>query len=195
MHVFGSDFRQERKNDPKTLSERPKSDKWKSENAKILVNGAKSGFFGHPKQQHLAVFQDSDLKFCTHIHRQVFLYIYTVFWKFKKKFLNIFEKHFFMIFTNYNFLHKKIEIWDSSLIVMFNLHVLLKANRFFLENCTRGDDSRVPLFFTEIWRTCRHCDVIYDRPIRALAIPFVRLSKVDAGKSMQSLVAISYFVF
>ena len=36
----------------------------------------------------------------------------------------------------------------SSLIVTFNLHVLLKSNRFYLENCTRDGDSRAPLFFS-----------------------------------------------
>ena len=74
-------------------------------------------------------------------------YTYIPFFENSKNFLSIFEKQFFMIiFPNFKIFTQKIEIRDSSLIVMFNLHVLLKANQFYLENCTRGDDSRAPLF-------------------------------------------------
>ena len=72
-----------------------------------------------------------------------------------------------MIFPIYK-IFQNFKILDSSLITMFNLHVLLKTNRFFLENCTRDHDSRAPLFFTEIEETWRHSNVIYGRPIRAL---------------------------
>ena len=55
---------------------------------------------------------------------------------------------------------------------MFNLHLLLKTNRFYLQKCTRGDDSRTSSFSTENGRTWRHSNVIYGRPIRALKISF-----------------------
>ena len=47
--------------------------------AKILVNNVKSGLFGHSKRENSAVFQDINLKFYTHIRRQVFLHIIPVF--------------------------------------------------------------------------------------------------------------------
>ena len=49
------------------------------ENAEILVNNIKSCRFGHSERQNSAVFEDSDLKFCTQILQQVSLYTYSVF--------------------------------------------------------------------------------------------------------------------
>ena len=40
---------------------------------KSTVNSVKSGIFGPSKRQNSAVFQYSDLKYCTHIHEQVSL--------------------------------------------------------------------------------------------------------------------------
>ena len=72
---MGQIFVKNAKNGPRILFEQPKSDKnSKSENAEILVNNVKSGLFGHSERQNSAVFQESDLKFCTPIHRQVFVY-------------------------------------------------------------------------------------------------------------------------
>ena len=56
-----------------------------------------------------------------------------------------------------------MKIGYSSMIAMFNLHPVLKANRFYLQNCPRDDDSRISLFLTENGRT-RHSDVICLRP-------------------------------
>ena len=47
-----------------------------------------------------------------------------------------------------------------------NRHVLLKSDWFYLKNCTRDDDSRATLFFTEIGRPWRHSDDIYGRHMR-----------------------------
>ena len=76
-----------------------------------------------------------------------------------------------IIFANFqNF--QKLKIWDSSLIAMHNLHVFLKTKQFYPKNCTRHDDSRAPLFFTENGRTWRHSDVIYGRRIRGFENSF-----------------------
>ena len=72
----------------------------------ILVNSVKSGLFGHSKRQNSAVFQESDLKLSTHIHRQVFLYIYSAFLD-SNIFLKKWEKRFFAIFFQ-NFKNFKI---------------------------------------------------------------------------------------
>ena len=57
-------------------------------NAEILVNSVKSDLFGHSKRQNSVVFEDSDLKFRSHIHQQVLIaYMHTV--------------HFFGIFRNF----------------------------------------------------------------------------------------------
>ena len=37
---------------------------------------------------------------------------------------------------------KQFEIRGSSLIALFNLHLLVKANQLYLQNCTLDDDSR-----------------------------------------------------
>ena len=46
-------------------------------------------------------------------------------------------------------IHATMQI-EHGLIAMFNLHVVLKTNRFYLQSCTRDDDSP---FLTEIGRT------------------------------------------
>ena len=48
------------------------------ENAEILVINVMSGLFGHSKRQNSAVFQDINVKYCTHINRQVLVHIYSV---------------------------------------------------------------------------------------------------------------------
>ena len=58
-------------NDPN----RTEFENWK--NAEILENSVKSGIFGHSKRQKSAVFQDTNLRVCTHIHRQVSFHIYS----------------------------------------------------------------------------------------------------------------------
>ena len=55
--------------------ERPKSDKnWKSEKCRNPRKWRRKWSFWAFKTANLIRFQDSDLNFCTHIHRQVFLY-------------------------------------------------------------------------------------------------------------------------
>ena len=50
-------------------------------NAEIAVNSVKSGLLGHSRRQNSAVFQNIDLKFCTHIHRRVFFHKHSLFSK------------------------------------------------------------------------------------------------------------------
>ena len=77
------------------------------------------------------------------------------------------------------------------------MHPLVKllGSVFCPLKCTRDDDPSAPLFLTEIGRTWRHSDVIYDRPIRTPKRYLVRMSKIDKGMSMRSLVAAFCFVF
>ena len=98
-HVFESDFRQERKNVARTLFEGPNRTKnGDRKNAEIFAHSVKSGLFWHSKRQNSAVFQDSNLKFCTHIHHQVFLYIHSGFSTTQKS-LKILKKN--QIFDDY----------------------------------------------------------------------------------------------
>ena len=67
IHVFRSDFRKERENDPKTLFEASKSVK----NRKITVksrNEVIKYLFLHVLCHISAIFEASDLKFCTYIN-------------------------------------------------------------------------------------------------------------------------------
>ena len=77
---LGQIFVKNAQNDPRILFERSKSEKMKiGENAEMLVNSVKSGLFWSFKRQNSAAFQDINLKFCTHIHQQVFFHIYSGF--------------------------------------------------------------------------------------------------------------------
>ena len=80
MHVFRLDFRQERKNDPRTLFERSKWEEiWKWEKCRNPGEYRKGGLCGHSKRQNSAAFQDRDTKFCTFIYLQAIFYIYSGF--------------------------------------------------------------------------------------------------------------------
>ena len=105
----------------------------KSENrkmAEILVNSVKVTFFGRSKRKNSAVFQDINLNFVhIFIGKCSFTYIPFV-WKIKKTLGKLRKtKSFFCIFQISEL--KKIKIPDSSLIGMFNPH-LLKTNWFYL---------------------------------------------------------------
>ena len=75
------------------------------ENDEILINRKcdKSGVLGYSKQQNSAVSQDTNLKLYTHIHLQVFFYIYP-FLKTQKLYWKMFGKHFIMFFPKFQFL-------------------------------------------------------------------------------------------
>ena len=73
IHVFGYDFRHERK-------KRPLNTFWTSQiwqklkirkKAEILVNSVKSDLLGHSKRQNSAVFKDSNFKVCTRAYFSV----------------------------------------------------------------------------------------------------------------------------
>ena len=74
-HVFGSDFRQERKHGLRTLFERPKSGEIRK-SEKCRNKHRKKCLLGAFETAKLSSYQGSDWKFYTHIHRQVFFHIY-----------------------------------------------------------------------------------------------------------------------
>ena len=98
---LGQIFTKNAKNDPKTLFEASKS--VKKQNSEKWRNDVKSACFWHVLCYILAIFEDIDLKFCTHIHETLpsnicygFLKILIwgkLFWKEKKigPFLKIFR--------------------------------------------------------------------------------------------------------
>ena len=131
MHVFESDFHQERKNVARTLFEGPNRTKnGNRKNAEIFAHSVKSGLFWHSKRQNSAVFRDSNLKFCTHIHHQEFLYLHIFRIFDTSKILEDFEKPKFLMII-FPFLIKKIKVRDNILIAMFNLYAFL-TNLFYL---------------------------------------------------------------
>ena len=66
---LGQIFTKNAKNDPKTLFEASKSvKKQNSENHGKVANDVKSACFLHVLCNISAIFEDIDLKFCTHIH-------------------------------------------------------------------------------------------------------------------------------
>ena len=125
IHIFRSAFRQEHENDPRRVFEWSKSDTiWKYENSEILVNSVKSGIFRHSKWQDWAVFQDVNLKFCTHIIQTCY-FSYILFLNSQFNF-KILEKKS----PNFNFFNH-FKTRHDSLIAVFNLHVLFKINWFY----------------------------------------------------------------
>ena len=119
---LGQIFAKNAKNDPKTLSEASKS--VKNEIRKITVkcrNDMKSARFWHVLCHISAIFEDIDLKFCTHIHQSLNSNIFYGFLKIlmlrgtilkNKKMLKILE--IFEIF-------KILKIRDSSFVALLIL--------------------------------------------------------------------------
>ena len=93
-------------------------------NAEILVNSVKSDLFGHSKRQNSVVFEDSDLKFRSHIHQQVLICIHCIFLEFSEISKNN------ECFSQLSKL--KIKILYCNFIATFNLHALVKINEFYL---------------------------------------------------------------
>ena len=66
----------------------------------------------------------------------------------------------------------------------------MKTKWFYHKNCAGDDNSRAPLFLTEIDKAWHNSDVVYGRPINASKNMSVRMHESDHEMSMQSLVAI-----
>ena len=92
------------KNDPRTLFERPKSDKFKKKrkNADIAGNSVKSGRFRPLERQNSGIFHDIYLKFCTRLHPRELFHLYSVFRKFEI-FPEFFENNVFLLIIFYKF--------------------------------------------------------------------------------------------
>ena len=76
--------------------------------------------------------------------------------------------------------------------MLYHLHVLLKTNRFYVENCNH---DRAPLFLPKSGEHDVTLTSFMTDLSEPLKLPLVRVCRIDAGRGMQSLVAISYFVF
>ena len=122
IHVLGQILAKNAKNDPKTLFEASKSvKKQSSENHGKVRNDVKNACFWHVLCYISAIFEDIDLKFCTHIHETLPSNICYGFLKIliwgetvsKRKKLDI----FFKIFRNF----QNFEIRDSSFVALLIL--------------------------------------------------------------------------
>ena len=82
---LGQFFVKNAKNDPRTLFERPKSEKKieNRKNAEIAGNGVKNDRFRPSKRQNSDIFKDIPLKLCTRIHLTGLFHIYSGFLKFE----------------------------------------------------------------------------------------------------------------
>ena len=122
----------EAKNDARNLLERPKSDKiWKYGNCRNPRKLRKKWISGHSKRQNSAVFSRYQLKYLykhssTNVLSHLFLFLKIqkmTKWK-NKNVCGLLSLNFKMF--------KNFKIRDSNLIVMFNLHHMMKTNRFYL---------------------------------------------------------------
>ena len=117
-------------------------------------------FFEAFKMAKLSFFQESKWKFGIHIHEQVFWLVYSAFLN-SEKVLGKFWKLRFLwwLFFIFSKLSKNFKIWYNSLIVTFNLYVLLKTNRFYFY--WWGRFTRTRIFYrnreniTSLWRHLR----------------------------------------
>ena len=172
---LGQFFVKNAKNDPRTLFERPKSEKILKigKMQKSPEIGWKMAVFDLLNAKTRTFFKISTWNF-VHVYtwQDSFTYI-PVFWKFEnfaQTFLKItfFVDYFFTIFK----IFKILKIRDSSLLATCILNNLLKTNCFYHLKCLRDSVSREPLFLPKTGKTWRHSDVIYGRRIKASKFSF-----------------------
>ena len=144
-----------------------------SKNVEIPGNSVKNGHFRPSKCHKLVIFQDIDLKFCTHIHLIGFSHIYSGFLKIRNFSLKIFENNiYYWLFSKIFKIFKILKIRDSSLIAPFILNLLLKTIWFYLFSRLRGNVSRKPLFLPKTGKTWRNSDVICGRSVGGTEFSF-----------------------
>ena len=139
--------------------------KMKAKNAKIPLNGVKSGLFTFNTAK---LFRDISrypfegiLNSFFKISTTNFVHIFIVKWLFTYISLlkinnGIFRDVLLTIFRILNFITKKLKIREWTLIGHLNYHLLRKINLFCPYNSTLNDDSSATLFLTEIGRTGCH---------------------------------------
>ena len=190
---LGQTFVKSAENNTRTLFERPKSDKnWKLGKCRNPRKKRKSGLFGIQNGKTQPFFKKATWNFVhLFIGKCSYTCRYSLFWKLKN-FLAKMGKwwSFSPIFT----IFKKFKIWDTNLIAMFNLHVCCNPIGSFLKTVLVTIPAH-PYFLPKSGEHDGTLTSFPDDVSEPWKIPLIRVCKFDAGRAMQSLVAISYFVF
>ena len=173
-------FRQERENDPRTLFERLKADKFLKEGkCKNRREQREKWPYWPSKHQNSELSQDIYMKFCTHIHLAWFFHICFVFFlKIRQK---TFFKCFFLSFKLF-IIFKIFKIRDGSLIEMFILNLLLKTNRsYLLIRALEGGGRFCPtlMFFGDIKNTYGLIPTSFSVPDQKWAPHLLKKKKIE----------------
>ena len=110
-------------------------------------NSVKNGHFRPSKCHALVIFQDIDLKVCTHAPDRVLTHVFL--FKNSNIFFEKVSKYFCLFFQ----IFKILKIRDSSVIAPFILNLLLKTIWFYLFSYLRDNVSRKPLFLPKTGKT------------------------------------------